>query len=48
MAMCRRNAGVYTIFSNIIIKCVSVICAGILVFTKTKERGSVDGGDNGT
>ena len=48
MAMCRRNAGVYAIFASLIIKCMSVICAGILVFTKTQERGSVYGVDDGT
>jgi len=48
MAMCRRNAGVFAIFASILIKCISVICAGILVFMKAKEGGSVVGGDDGT
>jgi len=48
MAMCRRNAGVYAIFASITIKCLSMICAGILVFTKAKERRCVDDGDDGT
>jgi hypothetical protein len=48
MAMCRRNAGVYAILAIIIIKCMSMICVGFLVFRKAKERGSVDGGDYGT
>jgi hypothetical protein len=48
MAMCRRNAGVYAIFVCIIIKYKSMICADILVFTKAKERGYMDDGDDGT
>lgn len=37
MAMCRRNAGVYAVFASYIMKCMSMICVGILVFMKAKK-----------